>query len=374
MKEKINILFLVHGFEVGGVERSNVLMINEINKKKFNVYVLYINEGLLMDDLNLDRVAIEKLGDKFKLKSISNIKYILKIIRYIKRNNIDIVHTIDPILYMIGSIAAHFSKIGHVRTQPNFIRRHEKLNARTLKVLPFEKWSDKYITYNHASNKDLQLAGVASEKIETVYGFQKLKDNLMFNNLKDIKDEFNIPKSNKIILAMHRMVPQKGFETFIEMIPHIVKEYEDVCFLLVGDGPLRTELESKVEKLKMDKFVRFIGFRKDIVNIAKQVDFGVYPLADTAGMTIVFNVGKVLITKKNSSMDEYINDGVTGYLTPDDDPKTYASYSLRLLKDEKLLRNMESKQREYTLEYLDGKKNMEKFEDILITLCEKKRV
>ncbi|MGG0657027.1 glycosyltransferase [Rummeliibacillus pycnus] len=362
MEKKINLLFLVKSFGMGGVEKANIYMINQISKEKFNIFVLYINEGMLMEDLNTENIIIQKLGDKIELKSFYTVMYIAKVISYIKKNKIEIVHTIDPTFYMIGSVAAHFSKIRHIRTQPNFIRRHEKLNTKTLKMLPFEKWTNKFITYNYASNKDLQLAGVDSNKIETIYSFEKPEEVPLFN---DIRVEFDIPKNSKVILALHRMVLLKGYETFIEMIPFIIKEYQDVCFLLVGDGPLRPELESRVEELNIREFVRFTGFRKDIVNIIRQVDFGVYPLADTAAMGDLLLEGKVLITKKNGAMDEYIEHNVNGFLTPDDMPETYANYSLRLLKDEQLLENMERNRREFNLKYNDNDKNLQKLEKII---------
>lgn len=366
--KKINILFLVHGFNIGGVQKANINMINKISKEKFNVHVLYINEGELKEDLVLDEIMISKLGSKLKLKSIATIKYVALVARYVKKHDIDIIHTIDPTLYVVGAIVSRILRVIHVRTQPNFIRRHEKLNAKTLKILPFEKWTDKYITYNMASNKDLQLAGVSSHKIETIYGFAYHEEYLRFGVLTDIRDEFNIPKNYKIILAMHRMVPRKGYETFVEMIPYILSDYKNVCFLLIGDGPLRHQLETRVEDLGIERHVRFTGFRRDIANIIKQVDFGVYPLADTAAMNTVIQAGKVLITKKNSAMDEYIIDEVTGYLTPNDEPKTYAEYSLKLLRNDTLLKDLERNQEKHVIENFDGKKNIKKLEEIFISL------
>lgn len=366
--KKINILFLVSNFDIGGVETANVKMINGINKDKFNVHVLYIKKGVLMDELIESNIKILKIGNRLSLKSFSNLYYVLKIYRYVKLNKIDIVHTIDPVFYIIGSVASRLAEIKHIRTQPNFIRRHEKLNTKTLRILPFEKWTDKYITYNNASRMDLQFAGVNEQKIVTIYGYSKHKDFLFYNDFQDIRDEFGIPEENKIILAMHRMVPKKGFEIFIKMIPYIIKDYRKVTFLLVGDGPLKKELENLVRKLKIQEFVVFTGFRKDIVNITKQISFGIYPLADTAGMGTVIRSGKVLISKENSAMDEYIEHGYTGFLSPDDVPESYAKYALTLLKNDKLLKSMEKKQREFIKSKFDGNKNMEKFEDLITSL------
>lgn len=371
MNTKINILFLVHGFSIGGVEKSNIRMINNINKEKFNVHVLYINEGILMNDLT-DEITISKLGSVLKLNSLVNVNYIIKTMKYITQNNIKIVHTIDPVLYMVGATAAHFTNIKHVRLQPNFIRKHEKLNCRTLKITPFEKWTDMFITYQYASAKDLNLAGVKKEKIVTIHGFSRPEELLYFNDIRDIRTELNIPKGNKIILAMHRMVENKGYETFIDMIPFIINEYPNVTFLLVGDGPLRHSYEDKVKELGVSKYVIFTGFRKDLANIIKQIDFGVYPLADTSAMGAVIRAGKVLITKKNSSMDEYIVDGKTGYLVPEDNAKVYAKYALKLLCNPKLLLKMEENQRNHVINNFDGIKNMRKLESIFISLCNNK--
>lgn len=366
--KKIKVLFLVGQFVMGGIEKANIVMINNIDKNKFDVHVLYIKDGILMDELTSE-VKISRLGNQLKLKSLINLKYILKIMNYIKDNNIEIVHTIDSVLYFIGATATHFTKTKHVRTQPNFIRRHEKLNTKTLKILPFEKWTNKFITYQYGSAKDLNLAGVKMEKIETICDFSRLEDFLYYSELKDIRTEFNIPKENKIILAMHRMVEKKGYEMFIEMIPYIVKKYSNVTFLLVGDGPLRKKFEDRVDELGINQFVVFTGFRKDAANIVKQIEFGVYPLADTAAMVTVINAGKILITKKNSSMDEYIIDGETGLLVPEEKPEVYAKFALLLLNNKEKLLEMESKQKEYVLENFNGIENMKKLEKIFIDLC-----
>ena len=373
MLKKTKILFLVNHFTMGGVQKANIRMINYIDKTKFEVHVLYVLEGMLMDELT-DNIKISKLGSVLKLKSMVNFKYILKIVKYVKQNNIEIIHTIDSVLYVVGSTAAHFTNIKHIRTQPNFIRRHEKLNSKTLKITPFEKWTDKFITYNYASAEDLKLAGVEKEKIETIYGFNGHDEFLNYEPISNIKEEFTIPNNNKIIIAMHRMVPNKGYETFIDMIPHIIKEFDKVTFLLVGDGPLRKEFENRVQNLGVSEYVRFTGFQKNIANIVKQIDFGVYPLADTAAMGAVIRAGKVLITKKDSSMDEYIIHGETGYLVPEDKPETYAEYALKLLKDSQLLAEMESNQFKFIYDKFNGRKNMEKLEKIFLNLCGKSNI
>ena len=367
ISNKKKILFLANHFTMGGVQQVNLSLINNIDKNQFEVHVLYLKKGILFNDLSED-ISIKNLGNTLKLKSIKNLIYLYRIKKYIISNNIDIVHTIDGVLYYLGAVAARLCRIKHIRTQPNFIRRHERKNTKTLKILPFEKWTDKFFTLNEASAKDLNLAGVNKNKISVIYGYYPLEEYLNNDISSDIKKEFNIPKKNKIIVAMHRMVDNKGYETFIDMIPLVVKKCKNVTFLLVGDGPNKDDYKSKVENLGVSKFVVFTGFRKDPSNISKQVDIGVYPVADTVAMGTVLRAGKVLITKKNSSMDEYIEHEKNGILVTLDTPETYASEVIYLLERPHLITKMEEHRIQFAKKNFDGKKNIRKFEQDILTL------
>nr|WP_244971171.1 glycosyltransferase [Tissierella pigra] len=347
-------------------------MINLIDKDKFNVHILYVKDGIMKQEIIDQRIVFIKLGDKLELKSFVNIKYLFKILRYIKVNNIDIIHTIDPILYFIGATASHFTKIKHIRSQPNFIRKYEKLNAKTLKILPFEKWTNKYITFNNSTKMDLNLAGVPLEKIQTIHSYAKIDELNNVTNLSDIRQEINIAQDTKIICSIGRLVEGKGLETFIKMIPFIIKDYKNVIFLIVGDGPLKEELIKMCEEYGIEKSVYFLGFRTDIPNIVKQITLGVYVTADSAGMIDIPWGHKVLISRQSDIMKEYILDGETGILVNSDKPEDYANIVIRLLQSPEYINVMELKTKEFYSNKFDGNKNMKIFQDLVIKLINNK--
>lgn len=377
MNTKINVLFLVHSFSIGGVQKANVRMINAIDKNEFEVHVLYVQEGPLRGELEEEFVHICKIGENLKLKSFSIINYIIKICRYIKENQINVVHSMDPIFYIIGSTASRLCAIGHIRTQPNLIRTIEKFNAKTFQYTPFARWTDAFITYNNVARDDLIAAGVSSEKVTRIYSYHKLDCLYSAGEASgNIRQEFEVPETTKIVLTLHRLVKNKGLETFIAMIPYVVAEYPNVVFLVVGDGPLRGELEDMTRALKVEQNVIFTGFRTDVEDIVKQVTFGVYPVALSAGMVSVITSGKVLISRKGSAMDEYIEHNHTGILVDSDDPRDYAHATVQLLRNGFLLESMESNVREMLPSKFDGQKNIEIFEnlvrDVVVTINSKK--
>lgn len=366
MSAKIKILFLVHSFSIGGVQKVNVSMINGIDKNEFAAHVLYVQDGPLRAELDEDFIQICKIGEHLRLKSLSNICYIRKICRYVKENQIDVIHSMDPVFYIIGSTASRLCNIVHIRTQPNLIRTFEKLNAKTFQYTPFARWTDAFITLNNVTREDLIAVGVSPEKVTRIYTYRNL-DRLDSGSKaeQNIREEFGVLETNKIVLTVHRLVENKGLETFIAMIPYVVSEYPNVVFLVVGDGPLRKELEDMTKALEVEQNVIFTGFRTDVEDIIKQVTFGVYPLALSAGMGSVITSGKVLISRKGSAMDEYIEDEHTGILVDSDDPRDYAHATVKLLKNNLLLESMESNIREMLPSKFDGQKNMEIFENLV---------
>ena len=113
-----------------------------------------------------------------------------------------------------------------------------------------------------------------------------------------------------------------------------------MVFLIIGTGELKEELEQQAISLGITNNLIFTGFRDDVEEIAYQSTFGVYPDAPSVGMTRVIEAGIPLVTQKNSSMDQYLIDGKTGFLVEDCSPKAYADACLSLLRDDDKLREM----------------------------------
>lgn len=369
-ENKINILFLVHKFDIGGVQKVNVQLIKLIDKDKFNVHVLYIKDGAFKEKVESDKIEINKIGNKLKLYSPINLLYIYKTIKYIKRHKIDLVCSIDQVMYIIGSISSKLAGAKHIRFQPNFIRKFEKLNSKTLKYLPFEKWTDLFICFNKATKSDLIKAGVSEKKIEIIYSFTELIDDKI-NIDNDIRAEFNIPSNKKIVCSIGRLVEGKGFDIFLRIIHQINASYSKIHFFVIGDGPLKDELIEMSKKLKITN-ITFTGFRSDIEKIIPQINIGIYPNSDSAGMINVAIGGKVLISNKSDIMSEYIQDGETGFLIDSFNVVEYANKVISLLSDNELLRKMEIETKRFYSNKFDGTKNIKIFESLVFKILSRK--
>lgn len=88
------------------------------------------------------------------------------------------------------------------------------------------------------------------------------KDLVIYKKNKQIIESLNL-KKKKVILTVSRLSSEKNISMGIEAMKYLPKEY---IHIIIGEGPLRNELEGLVEKYELQEKVKFLGYidNKDI--------------------------------------------------------------------------------------------------------------
>jgi glycosyltransferase involved in cell wall biosynthesis len=98
--------------------------------------------------------------------------------------------------------------------------------------------------------------------------------------------------------------------------------------LIVGDGPLRAELEGQAARLGVASAVHFAGYQEDVVSAYAAMDVFVLPSRDE-GFGLVFleamAVGVPVVGTRVIGSEDAVEDGVTGLLVPYADPAALAA-------------------------------------------------
>jgi phosphatidyl-myo-inositol dimannoside synthase len=63
----------------------------------------------------------------------------------------------------------------------------------------------------------------------------------------------------RVLVTVTRLVPRKGVDKVLEALPAVAQSFPNVLYLIVGDGPQRTELQETAQKLRVADLVKFIG-------------------------------------------------------------------------------------------------------------------
>ena len=136
------------------------------------------------------------------------------------------------------------------------------------------------------------------------------------------------------ILSVARLIEKKGLTYALEALPLLGSvAYE---YLVIGDGPLRTELEDQVRRLGIMRQVRFLGAQDSgtIRRYLKDADVFLAPSVtssggDKEGIPVVLMEamasGVPVVTTANGAIRELVEDGHTGFLVPERDTAALAA-------------------------------------------------
>lgn len=286
---------------------------------------------------NLKATVFECNG-KVDLKTLYDIK------RFIKKNEIDIIHTHGYKSNIYGILIAKILKKPIISTCHNWIS--DDLKTKTyyrIDKFMLPKFNE-IIAVSDEIENELLRNKVQKNKITLI--FNGINISKFSNNNRDVKSEFNISNGTKIIGTIARFTPEKGLFNFLQAAKEISNSFPDVIFMFVGDGPLREDLAKKTVELGIREKVIFTGIRNDMPEVYNTIDIFVLPsLKEGLPMVLLEAMAakKPVIATKVGAIPKVIEDKKEGILTSPDSVEELKDAITYLLKNkefsEKLSKN-----------------------------------
>ena len=137
-----------------------------------------------------------------------------------------------------------------------------------------------------------------------------------------------------VLLAICRLVPQKGVDIAVEALALVREEHPDAHLVVLGEGPLRTELTALAERLEIADAVSFPGRVGDVAWWLRRAAVLVHPTRwEGFGLALLEAMlsERPVVASAVSSIPEIVVDGETGRLVPRDDPPALAAAVIDLL-------------------------------------------
>jgi glycosyltransferase involved in cell wall biosynthesis len=116
-----------------------------------------------------------------------------------------------------------------------------------------------------------------------------------------------------------RFVDQKGHIHLVEAMPEIVKNYPEIRFLFLGDGPLEEELQQRIDELGVARQVVFAGMRTDLSLELNGADLMIHPsIAEPFGIAVLegMRAGIPVVASEVGGIPEVVGDVGAAYLVP----------------------------------------------------------
>jgi glycosyltransferase involved in cell wall biosynthesis len=150
------------------------------------------------------------------------------------------------------------------------------------------------------------------------------------------RDRYAIPQDARVVITVAMLQTQKGHRDLIAAIAGIHPRIPGLQLLLVGDGPLRAELEGDVQARGLGDIVRFVGLTRDVPDLLAASDIFVLPsLWEGLPMALLeaMAAGLPAVATAVSGTAQVLEDGVSGLLVPPDDAAGLATAIESLIRD-----------------------------------------
>lgn len=293
---KIKVLQKTASMNAGGIEKFLINVEEKINKDEFQ-FDYFLNTT----DEQFYSEKIRKLGGrifapKWKDNKIINIlNRCIKFYKFLKVNKYDIVHINEPLLASsVYAFLAKFAGVKNIIVHSHNDHSVEKFNFIQILLNELARYiimhkADYYFACSYLAAK--WLFGKNILRNEKYYKIANGIDSEKYTFNAEIRSKMrksmNI-ENNFAIGHVGRFFEQKNHKFLLEIFKEFLKYEPQAILLLVGDGPLRKEIEEEIIKLKLNKKVRFLGIRKDVPELLMAMDIFVFPsLYEGLGIALI---------------------------------------------------------------------------------------
>jgi glycosyltransferase involved in cell wall biosynthesis len=250
--------------------------------------------------------------------------------RLVRKENIDIINTHSSHDSWIATIGAWFSG-----RKPVIIRtRHLAIGIK--KSLTYTLLPDKIVAVSEYVRRLFLEKGIEPDKVVTIPSGIDIRKFDPAKSGTTLREEIGINSSVPVIVMVAILRVRKGHYYFVHAAKKVIEEFSNAMFLIVGDGPQRTNIERYINELDLKDNVLMLGLREDIPRILASADLYVIPsLSEGMGQSTMeaMAMGVPVIASDVGGLPELIIDDQTGILVPPKNILSLAKAITGLLSD-----------------------------------------
>lgn len=330
--KKINILHLIQGLELGGLEKVTLSLIEGLDKNRYSCSVCCFDSlGELAKKINGNTKI-------FFLKRKQGIDYLypFKLAGLLKKEKIQVLHLHNSTAFFYGVIAGRIARV------PSIVyTEHARDITPNLKV----RIADKLLSF--FTDKIIVVADNLKSNLIKNEKFNEKKISVINNGINPViysagsvrsavRRMLEIGESANVIGIVARLDPIKNHESLLKAMKRIVSVMPDTMLLIIGDGPIRIELKMIATSLMLDSNVKFLGMRTDIPDLLSAMDVFVL-CSKSEGLSVTLleamAAGKAVVATSVGGNSELIEHGINGMLVQPNDENSLAEAILACLID-----------------------------------------
>jgi glycosyltransferase involved in cell wall biosynthesis len=354
------ILYVDHTAKLGGGEIALINLVTHLGPTCHPIVVLFsdgplvarmLGAGIETHVLPLDHSVVDTrkdslgMGSLFRIRAVVRIcLFILELRRFIRKHEIELVHTNSLKSDVIGGIAgrlAHVPVVWHLRDRiaDDYLPPAAGHVFRWLaRVIPQRVIANSLATLGTLRLKSYRNAHAVPSGLAIAPRFHVVHDGMHRTNL--VAEVIEDSNPTLTVGLIGRITRWKGQHIFLEAASIVRRQFPQARFQIIG-APLfdETDYENELRQLatlhNLDDVVEFTGHRDDVPSLIAQMDLLVHAstTGEPFGQVIIEGMaaGKPVVATNGGGVPEIVIHGVTGLLVPMGDADAMAQAIIRFL-------------------------------------------
>lgn len=362
----MRIAHVLSSFELGGQERVAL----DLARAQVLAGHVVIAASLSPRDDGALRGAFEQAGVEVRrvgFRDGFDPAAILQLAWLLARASVDVVHTHNPRALVHGAPAAKLARglVVHskhgINPDPPRRRRVRRIAA-TL--------ADAYVAVTPSlADVALEMHECNPDRLQVVpNGIDLARFSRDPEARRELREELGFPEEARVIGSVGRLAPEKNHALLLAATERI--RSETVRVVLVGDGPLASELQGA-------RFVHLVGARDDVPRWLSAFDvFALSSSSEGLPLALIEAMAAELpvVATRVGGVGDLVETGVNGYLVPPSDAGELGLALQRLVDEPERARAMGSRGRERVLARHSAERMADDYEEIYQALLVERRL
>jgi len=362
----ISLFLMINTFETGGSERQFTLLAQNIGAPAFQLHLGCVSHrGPLAGHFG-DVPQFPLGGSLFGWKSL---RTRLNLSRHLRHHRVQVAHAFDFYANLTLIPAARFARV------PVVIGSHRQLGdlmtpAQFRAQAAAFRWCDAVVCNSQAAAARLIATGLAPDKIAVIGN--ALPAEAFTAAPAALPKRSGVLRVGMVARMNHRYKNHSGF---LRIAAQVHRRIPDAEFVLVGDGPLRRELENESSSLGLGASAIFLGDRQDMPAVLAALDVAVLTSDSESLSNVILEAmaaGLPVVAYSVGGNSELLSHQ-RGALIPAGNETSFADTVRKLLADSALREQLGRNARQFANENFCLDRVRQRYEELYVTLLQKKR-
>lgn len=375
MTRPVKVLHLLSSAEVGGAEMMTWRLVGHMDKRRFESHVAFwLGTGPMCSKFEGLGVPVTVLN----WRPARALQALADLVRLLRRERFDIVQ-------VYGLKANLFVRpIAALCGRPYFVTAQRSIDSDRR---AWHSWIDRltsplvhlYLCNSEAASDILaQRERIPHKKLAVVHnGIDPTPFERDHKARAEIRAELQLPPGVPLVTVVANLRTPKGHRHLLEALALLPRQGQAWKVALVGEGPLREELEQQADRLQISDRVIFMGARQDIPRVLAAADLFVLPSlweGLPGAVMEAMAAGLPVVASDVGGVRELLCDGETGYLVPAAQPEPLAERLQALLADAALRERMGAAGRTRLIEEFSLDRMVQRTGSVYEALCAKPKL